>query len=153
MIHNKKSTYTNYRYIINKHINQYWSNYYVFEINDIIVMEYIEMLYKLDLKSKTIKDILTILKGIFKLAQIDMKIPTPHINHKLFQSNNGVEKYLSAVSGRTVTTVLPLPSFLASFLAAATFVPLLMPHIKPSIIAKSFEVWIASSSVIIHISS
>jgi len=80
MIHNKKSTYTNYRYIINKHINQYWSNYYVFEINDIIVMKYIESLYKLDLKTKTIKDILIILKGIFKLAQIDIKIPTPHIN-------------------------------------------------------------------------
>ena len=80
MVHNKKSTYTNYRYIIYKHINQYWSNYYVYEINDIIVIKYIEALYKLELKPKTIKDILAILKGIFKLAQIEVKIPTPQIN-------------------------------------------------------------------------
>lgn len=43
-------------------------------------MEYIETLYKLDLKSKTIKDILAILNAIFKKAQIKVKIPTPHIN-------------------------------------------------------------------------
>ena len=38
-------------------------------------------------------------------------------------------KYRSAVSGRMVTTVFPGPSFLASFRAAATLVPLEMPHI------------------------
>ena len=67
-------------------------------------------------------------------------------------SNNGVEKYLSAVSGRTVTTVLPLPNFLASLIAAATFVPLLIPHKIPSLMAKSFEVFSASSSLIIQTS-
>lgn len=36
-------------------------------------MEYIETLYKLDLKSKTIKNILAILKVIFKKAQIKVK--------------------------------------------------------------------------------
>ena len=33
----------------------------------------------------------------------------------LHYSNNGVEKYLSAVSGSTVTTVLPFPSFLSNY--------------------------------------
>ena len=66
-----------------------------------------------------------------------------------YQSNKGVLKYLSAVSGRTVTTVLPLPSFLASLSAAATFVPLEIPHIMPSSRAKSFAVCNASSSVTI----
>lgn len=55
-------------------------------------------------------------------------------------SNSGVEKYLSAVSGSTVTTVFPFPSFFASFIAAATFVPLDIPHIMPSLDAKSLEV-------------
>ena len=54
-------------------------------------------------------------------------------------SNSGVEKYRSAVSGKTVTTRFPLPSFFASFIAAATFVPLLIPHMIPSFAAKSFD--------------
>ena len=39
---------------------------------------------------------------------------------------------------------------IAAFIAAATFVPLLMPHIIPSFLARSFDVLIASSSVIIQ---
>ena len=69
----------------------------------------------------------------------------------LYQSKSGVEKYLSAVSGRTVTTVFPLPSLFASFIAAATFVPLLIPQSIPSLAARSFATDIASSSVMIHI--
>ena len=57
-----------------------------------------------------------------------------------FYSKSGVEKYLSAVSGRTVTTVLPSPSSRASFFAAATLVPEEIPHIIPSSLAKSLEV-------------
>lgn len=61
-------------------------------------------------------------------------------------SNSGVEKYLSAVSGRMVTTVLPFPSFFARLSAAATLVPLEIPHIKPSFAARSFAVCSASLS-------
>lgn len=67
----------------------------------------------------------------------------------IHHSKSGVEKYLSAVSGRIVTTVLPSPSFSASLSAAATFVPLEMPHIIPSFEARSLAVCIASSSVTI----
>ena len=57
-----------------------------------------------------------------------------------YQSKSGVEKYLSAVSGRIVTTVLPSPSFSAILSAAATFVPLEIPHIIPSSLARSLAV-------------
>lgn len=70
-----------------------------------------------------------------------------------YSSNSGVEKYRSAVSGRTVTTVLPSPSFFASFRAAATLVPEDMPHMIPSLAASSFYTRMASSSVTIQISS
>ena len=66
-----------------------------------------------------------------------------------YYPNSGVEKYRSAVSGRTVTTVFPFPSFWASFRAAATLVPLEMPHIRPSIRARFRAVSMASSSVTI----
>ena len=57
----------------------------------------------------------------------------PYRNRLKYQSwNSGVEKYLSAVSGRTVTTVFPLPIFIASLIAQATFVPEEIPHIMPS---------------------
>ena len=71
----------------------------------------------------------------------------------LHSSNSGVEKYLSAVSGSTVTTVFPSPSFFASFRAAATFVPDEIPHMIPSFAARSRDVWIAYSSVTMQISS
>jgi FMN phosphatase YigB (HAD superfamily) len=62
-------------------------------------------------------------------------------------SNRGVEKYRSAVSGSTVTTVLPGPSFFASFNAAATLVPEEMPTIRPSSFARRQAVSMASASV------
>jgi len=68
----------------------------------------------------------------------------------MFYLNRGVEKYRSAVSGRMVTTVLPFPSFSASFKAAATLVPLEIPHIIPSSAARRLEVERASSSVIMQ---
>ncbi len=61
-------------------------------------------------------------------------------NRENQSSNSGVEKYRSAVSGRMVTTRLPGPSFLASWIAAATLVPEEIPHIKPSLRAKSLAV-------------
>ena len=66
--------------------------------------------------------------------------------------NTTILTLLQSFHGRTVTTLLPLPSFLASFIAAATFVPLEIPHIIPSFDARSFAVFIASSSLIIQIS-
>ena len=57
-----------------------------------------------------------------------------------YSSNSGVEKYRSAVSGRTVTTVFPSPNFLASLIAAATFVPEEIPHMIPSFEASSRDV-------------
>lgn len=63
-----------------------------------------------------------------------------HFSNYSYSSNSGVEKYLSAVSGSTVTTVFPSPSFLASFSAAATFVPDEIPHIIPSLAARPREV-------------
>ena len=59
-------------------------------------------------------------------------------------SNRGVEKYLSAVSGRTVTTLFPGPKSSAIRIAAATFVPEEIPHIMPSLEASSLDVSIAS---------
>ena len=47
---------------------------------------------------------------------------------------------VKAVSGKTVTTRFPFPSILANFIAAATLVPLLIPHIIPSFAARSFAV-------------
>ena len=67
--------------------------------------------------------------------------------------NNGVEKYRSAVSGNIVTTVLPFPSFLAKRRAAATLVPLEIPHRRPSFFASSLAVFSASSSEIMAMSS
>ena len=52
----------------------------------------------------------------------------------------------------TVSYTHLFPSFFASFTAAATLVPLEIPHIRPSLLARSFAVWIASSSVIMQIS-
>ena len=66
-------------------------------------------------------------------------------------SKSGVEKYLSAVSGKTVITRLPFPSFRASLIAAATLVPLEIPHMMPSFAASSFDVRRASSSDIMQI--
>ena len=59
-------------------------------------------------------------------------------------SKSGVEKYLSAVSGRTVTTLFPGPKSSAIRIAAATLVPEEMPHIMPSLEASCLEVSIAS---------
>ena len=59
-------------------------------------------------------------------------LPRPPDAEGVHSPKSGVEKYLSAVSGSTVTTVLPSPSCLASFNAAATLVPLDMPHMSPS---------------------
>ena len=78
----------------------------------------------------------------------------PDIANKFFATMiESVEKYLSAVSGSTVTTVFPFPSFRASFRAAATLVPDEIPHMIPSLDASSWDVRIASSSVTIQISS
>ena len=63
-----------------------------------------------------------------------------------------VLKYRSPVSGRTVTTVFPLPSSFASFRATETFVPLEMPQRMPSSAARRRVVSSASSSVTMRMS-
>ena len=63
-----------------------------------------------------------------------------YFHNNSYSSNSGVEKYRSAVSGRTVTTVFPAPNFLASLIAAATFVPEEIPHMIPSFEASSRDV-------------
>ena len=57
------------------------------------------------------------------------------------------------VSGNIVTTVFPSPSFFANLIAAATLVPLEIPHMIPSFAASSLDIRIASSSFTRQISS
>ena len=52
------------------------------------------------------------------LKELQKQIKELEQTIKEIQSNKGVEKYLSAVSGSTVTTVFPFPNFFASFIAA-----------------------------------
>ena len=83
--------------------------------------------------SRTVED-----AGPYNLVNILMR--TLLNSGTFYYSNKGVEKYLSAVSGRTVTTVFPFPSFFARRSAAATLVPLDIPHIMPSLAARSLDV-------------
>ena len=61
-----------------------------------------------------------------------------------YSSKSGVEKYLSAVSGRIVTIRFPGPKSSAIRIAAATLVPEEIPHMIPSLEASSLDVSIAS---------
>src|SRR5215472_2839310 len=63
------------------------------------------------------------------------------------------DRYLSAASGIIVTTRLPLPSLLATWIAAKTLAPALDPPRIPSSLAISTTVSKASLSVTMMISS
>lgn len=76
-VKNKRATYTIYRYIINKHISPFWKYYELQAIDDYVLIEFIELLNNKQLKNKSIKEILLVLKGIFKLANINIIIPMP----------------------------------------------------------------------------
>src|SRR5699024_502703 len=73
--------------------------------------------------------------------------PFKRNNYSPSSSNwyNGVDKYLSPLSGNTARTFLPLPSFFAIFLAAATAAPEEIPPKIPSFLATSRDAENASS--------
>ena len=90
-VKNKKATYTIYRYIINKHISPFWKHYELQTIDDYLVIEFIELLNNKQLKNKSIKEILLVLKGIFKLANINIIIPMPKVERttiKIFSKDD-----------------------------------------------------------------
>lgn len=93
-IRNKKSTYTNYQYIVKKHIIPFWNNINVNDINNELILEFIDELSKRGLKNKTIKDILLVLKGIFKISNISIKIPMPKVNKPNIKIFNDEDKEL-----------------------------------------------------------
>ena len=81
-IKNKISTYSNYYYLINKRILPYFNNIKINNINNELIINYVNYLIHNNLSNKTIKDIISIIKQIFKLANINIDIPTPKIHKK-----------------------------------------------------------------------
>ncbi len=98
-IKNKKSTYTTYQYVINKHIYPYFKDYSKDSINLSIIIQFINYLSSNGLNNKSIRDILLILHGILRLMDVKIDIPMPKLeyhNIKTLSQENQIllEKYL-----------------------------------------------------------
>ena len=99
-IKNKKSTTTTYRYIIYKHIYPYFKDYYKDNIDISVILCFINKLKSMGLKNKSIRDILLVLKGIFKLMCISIMIPKPKLEKKeikviSYNDQKVLEEYLN----------------------------------------------------------
>ncbi|MBR2827993.1 MAG: hypothetical protein IKE70_02020, partial [Bacilli bacterium] len=98
-IKNKRSTTTTYQYVIKKHIYPYFKDYTRDKIDLSIILQFIHKLSSNGLKNKSIRDIILVLKGIFKLMDLSFNIPIPKLEKKeiLILSENDqilLEKYL-----------------------------------------------------------
>lgn len=93
-IKNKKSTYTIYKYTINKHILPYFKNYIPNKIDISIIIQFIDKLSSTGLKNKSIKDILILLNEILKLSNVNIDIPYPKVIKKDIKTLNIKEQFL-----------------------------------------------------------
>lgn len=78
----KKSTLSRYIEIVNIYIRPYFNDLYIYKINDEIVYKYTLDLLDKNLSNKTVKDILVLLKQLFKYSKIDINICLPKCNKK-----------------------------------------------------------------------
>lgn len=81
-IKNKKSTYSTYSYTIYKRIYPYFKDYTKDNINQGVILQFISELSSSGLKNKSIRDILILLKEIFKYSGISIDIPYPKLIKK-----------------------------------------------------------------------
>lgn len=79
----KESTMSRYSEIVNIYIKPTFGNLHINKINNQLVLKYLNYLINNDnLKSKTKKDIVTLLKQIFKFSNINIDIKLPKCNKK-----------------------------------------------------------------------
>ena len=78
----KKSTLSRYIEIVNIYIRPYFNDLYIYKINDEIVYKYTLDLLDKNLSNKTVKDILVLLKQLFKYSNVDVNICLPKCNKK-----------------------------------------------------------------------
>ena len=81
-IKNKRSTTTTYQYVIKKHIYPYFKDYTRDMIDIREILQFIHKLRSNGLNNKSIRDILLVLKGIFKLMDLSFSIPMPKLDKK-----------------------------------------------------------------------
>ena len=96
---NKKTTYSNYQYIVNHHIFPRFEKIKLKDIDIDMINDYTNKLMEEDLSSKYVKDILLVLNQILKLANIYIKINYPKIYKKqvkILSKNEQIklEKYI-----------------------------------------------------------
>lgn len=84
-IKNKKSTYSNYQYTIKSRIIPYFANINKKNISLEIINKFTKSLIDEGLAPKSIKDILIICQQIFKIGNINIKIPMPKVPRKEIQ--------------------------------------------------------------------
>ena len=93
-IKNKKSTYSTYKYTINKHILPYFKDYTPNNIDIGLIIQFIDKLSSNGLKNKSIKDMLIILNEILKLANVNIDIPYPKVIKKEIVTLSIKEQFL-----------------------------------------------------------
>src|SRR3990167_8148478 len=91
--------------------------------------------------------------GLFNLDSVIIKDNYKVYNEFHALSKSQVLRYLSPVSQNIVTTFLPLPSFFATFRAAAPAAPAEIPMRSPSLTASSLAKLFASLPLILMTSS
>lgn len=90
----KKTTYSNYQYVVNAHILPKFKNVLVKNINNDLINDFTNNLLESGLKEKTVKDILIILSQIFSYSNIDIKISMPKVKRKSIQILSKEEQLL-----------------------------------------------------------
>lgn len=78
----KESTYSRYIDIINIHLRPFFGHFKTNEINDEIISKFILLKLNAGLSTKTIKDILTLLKQITKYGKINITVNSPKVYKK-----------------------------------------------------------------------
>ncbi len=81
----KKTTYSNYQYIVDAHILPEFKDIKIKDLNNDLVNSFTEKLLANKLEAKTVKDILVIVKQICKYAGIDIVISMPKVKKNSIQ--------------------------------------------------------------------
>lgn len=81
----KKTTLSNYEYIVDSKISPYFSHVKRKNLNNRMINDYTDCLLKKGLSPKTVKDLLIILQQILTFADIDLKITLPKTPQKEIQ--------------------------------------------------------------------
>lgn len=101
----KKSTYFHYLSVIEKHIDPFFKNIRMAELNDIMIQDFLTELMQ-ERKPKTVRDILTIFNQILKYAQERALCGESTTKMKLPKDNAGTMRIFSLAEQQQLVTFL-----------------------------------------------